>query len=74
MGMAEIAVRRIQVNGSDVRAVRGSVAQCLLGKVVAQRITAIDLDGSDIGGRGAAEAVAAMLFWSSSTLTTLNLG
>ncbi len=35
------------------------------------RATEIDLDNKDIGGKGAAEAVAALLIWSSPTLTTL---
>ncbi len=49
------------------------MAKRILGKVVAQRITTIDLDGKEIGDKGAAAAVAAMLLWSSSTLTSLRL-
>jgi hypothetical protein len=64
----------MQVNLVDVRAVRGSsMAQRLLGKVSAQRITAIDLDNKSIGSKLAAEAVAAMLIVNAPTLTRLQL-
>ncbi len=56
-----------------MRAVRGSMGRRLLGKVVAQRITTIDLQGKEIGAKGAAAAVAATLLWSAPTLTSLDL-
>ncbi len=53
-----------QVNGADVLAVRVSKAK---------RITTIDLQDKEIGGKGAAEAVAAMLLWSAPSMTKLDL-
>ena len=69
---AESRIFQISEDGA-----RGSVGfqnlQDLLGKVVAQRITKIDLEGKEIGAKGAAAAVAAMLLWSAPTLTSLDL-
>ncbi len=68
-----MVVYRMQVNGVDVRGVRGSMAKRLLGKMATQRITKINLNREKIGPNGAAEAVAAMLLWSASALTELSL-
>ncbi len=62
-----------QVNGADVRAVRGSMTKRLLAKVATQTVTTINLDNKEIGAKGAAEAVAAMLLWSARTLTYVSL-
>ncbi len=64
-----------QVNGVDVRAMRSLIAPRIhrLSKVAAQRVTTIDLESKEIGGKGAAEAVAAMLLWIAPTMIKLDL-
>ncbi len=56
-----------------MRAVRGSMAQRILGKVAAQQVNTIKLCKKKIGGMGATEAVTAMLLWSAKTITALDL-
>ncbi len=60
----------------DVQCVRGSsMVRRLLGKVSSKtrKVSIIDLDNKSIGNKCAGEAVAAMLDWSASTLTRLQL-
>jgi hypothetical protein len=52
---------RVQVNGIDVRAMRAPMN------------TKLDFSRKEIGAKGAAGAVAAMLLWSLPTLTCLDL-
>ena len=57
---------RVQVNGVDVQAVRGSGG-------ASQNVDAINLSNKGIGKAYAVEAIAEMLLWSQASLTSLDL-
>ena len=62
-----------QVNGVDLRRAQGSLIMGLLSKTVRASLTSVDLSRKGLEDAGAVEAVAAMLAWSASTLTRLDL-
>ena len=62
-----------QVNSATVRGVRGSQTKRILSKAMRIKVSSVDLSGKKLGENGAVEAVAAMLVWSASTLTNLDL-